>query len=608
MCGNPRRADDPGTTASLLASMLLCRRLAPVRLPFALMSIALMAAVGLLLYGAAISDDILDQHRPHLTAEYRVAAAVSRSHVYLEEHLSGDRTVDVSTDVLAPLTSAANECEVMLVGGEMGQQIIIPTTDPAARALDEMLCAELDTLVALTQQRLAAGNSAEAGTQLDAEFDIQFEAVLESVDASTSRFEALVQEDRRAGQIVTMVTIGVVTVLFGGMAIILVRSRYRIHRLLAGARKEADQAGVLNRLSERLSFALTEVEIVHAATAAVRQLVQAEGGDLLLLNPSSDRLTVAAAWGIEAPENGSVLTVARPDQCPGIRRAAPYAIEDAGDELAVRCGVHPGRGAQLCVPLIALGQTIGVVHLEQAEGSSFDPATTTLATRVAERTAMALANGRLLRRLEEQAMTDPLTGLYNARFFDPLLERELSMAERDGTAIGILMVDLDHFKRFNDAYGHPAGDEALRAFAQAMRRTLRDSDVIARYGGEEFAVLLRRADFEAAQGVAEKLRRATAALAIDVGPGRYGRLTASIGVASSAVHGNDRMLLMRLADQALYRAKQLRRDRVVAADASFTAVSPASAGDTPDPSAPHPLGSPAHLAALPDAEVELPSG
>ena len=113
-----------------------------------------------------------------------------------------------------------------------------------------------------------------------------------------------------------------------------------------------------------------------------------------------------------------------------------------------------------------------------------------------------------MHRMERQAMTDPLTGLANARSFDPLVERELATARRDGRPAAVLMLDLDHFKAFNDAHGHPAGDEALRAFARAVRGSLRETDTAARYGGEEFAILLRNTDLVGAVTVAEKLRAA----------------------------------------------------------------------------------------------------
>jgi diguanylate cyclase (GGDEF)-like protein len=200
------------------------------------------------------------------------------------------------------------------------------------------------------------------------------------------------------------------------------------------------------------------------------------------------------------------------------------------------------------------------------------------AGRLAEQVALALSNARLLRTMEGLAMIDSLTGLYNMRFFDPLLEREIAISGREGTPIGLLMVDVDHFKRFNDTYGHPAGDAALRSFADALRSTVRESDTVARYGGEEFIVLLRDADLDSAAATAEKLRTAVERLDIELGSGRFAGLTGSFGVASTDAHGHDRTQVVAIADQALYRAKQLGRNRVVIAEPTKAAGPKTAAG------------------------------
>jgi diguanylate cyclase (GGDEF)-like protein len=238
------------------------------------------------------------------------------------------------------------------------------------------------------------------------------------------------------------------------------------------------------------------------------------------------------------------------------------------------------------VPLLALGQTIGVLHLVR-DGGPFDMDEQWHAGRLAEQVALALSNARLLRTMEGLAMADSLTGLSNMRFFDPLLEREIAISEREGTPVGLLMVDVDHFKRFNDTHGHPAGDAALRSFADLLRSTVRESDAVARYGGEEFVVLLRDSDLEAAAATAEKLRNAAEQLVIELGAGRFARLTASFGVVSTDTHGHDRTNLVAIADQALYRAKQLGRNRVVVAERT-KAAGPKTAGgrDAPAPTRP----------------------
>lgn len=328
---------------------------------------------------------------------------------------------------------------------------------------------------------------------------------------------------------------------------------------------------VFARLGEQLSFAADEMTLIRGGVAALRRLVTADAGDLLLANPSQDRLVVGTAWGPAAPAAGDAIDGLAPLACLGIRRGSIYHVADVADvadDLVLPCPAHPvERGSLMCVPMLALGETIGVVHLTASGASAFSLDDERQAQRVAEQVALAIANARLVRTMESMALTDPLTRLHNARFFDPFLERELASSERDGQPLGVIMIDLDRFKAFNDEHGHPAGDEALRAFARAALTVLRDSDTLARYGGEEFVVAVRGAGLEEAALVAERLRTAVEGASIEIGPGRYAHITASLGVASTTVHGYDRPQLLKHADRALYRAKRDGRNRVVSAGA-----------------------------------------
>jgi len=339
--------------------------------------------------------------------------------------------------------------------------------------------------------------------------------------------------------------------------------RRSVEQRLEETRSNASRAQTFNVLSERIAFASGEEDILEGAMIALDRLLSPARGDFLLLNPSQDRLFVAAAWGSGALPRGTPINVDRPDKCPGIRHGFPYLVADVQDGMAVQCVVHRAEsGSLLCVPMLAVGQTVGVIHLQQPPDRPIDAGAIRLASRVAEQAALALANTRLMRTLEGQAMTDALTGLHNARFFDPYLERELLASARDRHPLGVIMIDLDRFKVFNDTYGHPAGDQALKAFAITVESSLRASDLVARYGGEEFVVAVRGADLAATIAVAEKIRKSVERLVVDLGPGRRAKLTASFGVASSPVHGTDRLVLLRTADDALYQAKQQGRNRV----------------------------------------------
>lgn len=365
----------------------------------------------------------------------------------------------------------------------------------------------------------------------------------------------------------------------GALAEILEQMRRDVGVRYAKAHRDGEHAATFNQLAQLTSFASGEQELVEAAVHALRRLVPAERGDILLANPSQNRLTVSTAWGEGAPEAGALVQVDVIDRCPGIRRSSAFVARDVADDMAVRCPAHPAVvGTVACVPMSALGKMVGVIHLEQSEAGAFTPEMMQLVARVAESVGLAMANARLMRTMEGQAMSDALTGLRNARFFDPYLEQELENAQRDQQSTSVIMLDLDHFKKFNDTYGHPAGDEALRTFARVLSSTIRSSDVAARYGGEEFVVALRHAQIDDAQRIAEKIRLAIEQMVVELGPGRYGRITASLGVASTESHIHDMKSLVALADAALYRAKESGRNRVEVAptEAHVTVLSAAS--------------------------------
>jgi diguanylate cyclase (GGDEF)-like protein len=181
--------------------------------------------------------------------------------------------------------------------------------------------------------------------------------------------------------------------------------------------------------------------------------------------------------------------------------------------------------------------------------------------RVAEHAALAIGNRRLLIALRGQASTDARTGLANSRAFDRALEDALASRTAD-EPIAVLMLDLDHFKDFNDRHGHPSGDEALRTFGEVLRSCMRDRDLAARYGGEEFAVMLPGVGPEAAVTIAQRIRGRTESTIVSLAPGITDRITVSIGVAAAPIQALERISLLRLADEALYQAKEDGRNRV----------------------------------------------
>ena len=220
----------------------------------------------------------------------------------------------------------------------------------------------------------------------------------------------------------------------------------------------------------------------------------------------------------------------------------------------------------VCVPMVALNDTIGMLHLrQQATDKPLDEAHLAFAVSIAEQIALTLANLRLRETLRSQSIRDPLTGLFNRRYLEESLEREIHRCSRNKTSLAVLMLDLDQFKRFNDESGHDAGDAILREWGGFLQVRVRYEDIVCRLGGEEFAIVLPDASMESAYQVAQKICEDARGLTINHRGKQVGPITVSIGVSAFPMHSADLETLLHAADQALYRAKSAGRNQVALA-------------------------------------------
>jgi diguanylate cyclase (GGDEF)-like protein len=327
----------------------------------------------------------------------------------------------------------------------------------------------------------------------------------------------------------------------------------------------AHESAIVNQFTELTALTEDDIALSEATLATLDELVRPSDATLHVSNQSQDRAVPQATLGAR---QGELLSLHDLGRCPAVRRSSLYVTDDVSNRLAYRCPVYPVEtGTLACVPLVALGETVGAAHLHWSKPRELSLTTRLAITRVSEHSALSIANRRLLFALRGQANTDARTGLTNSRAFDENVQRRLQ-ARANTEKAAILMLDLDHFKEFNDRFGHPAGDEALRVFAHLMASSIREPDVAARYGGEEFAIFLAGAGAAEAAEVAERIRERTETTIIPLGPGLTGRLTVSIGYAVAPDDSTERVLLMKAADDALYRAKLAGRNRVVGREAA----------------------------------------
>ena len=326
----------------------------------------------------------------------------------------------------------------------------------------------------------------------------------------------------------------------------------------AAVRARLDEMRLLGRMNELLASCRQVTEAYDVVSRLAPGLFVDVGGSVSLFRASRDLLARHASWG-----EAATAELFAPDTCWCLRRGQ---LHKSGGKGNVSCA-HFGalNGEALCVPLLAHGEVIGTLQLVASAGAVIDDDLARIAAVVAESVALAVANLQLRETLRNQSLRDPLTGLFNRRYTEETFARELGRALRLHEPVSLLMLDVDHFKRFNDTFGHDAGDLVLKEIAGVLTHQTRGSDVAARLGGEELCVLLPGATTVDAEHRAEEIRKAIAAITLRHQGKILGRVMTSIGVATAPDHATDVDELMRMADAALYRAKHDGRDRVVVA-------------------------------------------
>ena len=461
-------------------------------------------------------------------------------------------------------------------------------TAPAAVARGERpALAAMDQLETVWREAIAA---AKAGKRDEAQAMLIDEgtrrlvvkvrgAVVRYLDISSARGSAL--EERISNGSAIVMTLQIIG---GGMTLLCLvfafytgarEARGRRLAMLAAidARRQVEQ---LFEMTDMLQSASDYSDANAVLRATADRLLPDLGGALYIFNNSRDRLDLATSWNL--PEGSIVEAVIAHSQCWALKRGKPH-LNRMGDG-ALHCEHHKDSGTVLEMPMIARGEVLGLlrIHANGEDAVARLAKIQGIATALGDAMSLALSNIALREKLRNQALRDPLTGLYNRRFMEDTLDRLIHLADRNQNPIAAIMIDLDHFKTLNDQHGHAMGDTVLRAAAAAVTGALRQSDVACRYGGEELIVLLPDCDLECGAAKAETLRQRIEALSEIHGA----RVTASFGVASIPEAASQAGDLVAMADAALYRAKQAGRNRVAVAPCRAGGTTPDGAGERPD--------------------------
>jgi len=327
------------------------------------------------------------------------------------------------------------------------------------------------------------------------------------------------------------------------------------------------QNTILSEMREMLQACSTIEEAAPIVRGLMERLYPDSEGALFMMNPSRSDLESVARWG-DFPEDVDENVFA-PDDCWALRLGRTHFVENVSVGPLCPHLKHPPSTAYMCLPLIAKGDVLGLLHLRSRQSAQVQSEQNVIsdlkdmAVVLSEYLSLSIANIQLQERLASQSVRDPLTGLFNRRFMMEALEREIKRAERKKTQVGIIMADIDHFKQFNDQHGHAAGDKVLAQLGGFFKTALRGSDVACRYGGEEFAFFLSEASAENTFKRADQMREEVKKLEVHLGSELLASITLSMGISTYPDQGSKAEDLLRVADAALYRAKQEGRDRVI---------------------------------------------
>jgi diguanylate cyclase (GGDEF)-like protein len=343
----------------------------------------------------------------------------------------------------------------------------------------------------------------------------------------------------------------------------------RAKDVLAQERARQNEAKLLAQLDEWLQSCKSLDELYMIVRAFMVKLLPGSKGELYIYSNSRDVLDGMCNWNTHDLHQSITA-----DSCWSLRRGRSYEYQSGG--LCFLCDHVESHkhnvpvNEYICVPIVAHGDTVGLLHIRFDDS---DPAAARIsdagqfAVRCGEHISLAIANAKLRDELRDQSIRDPLTGLYNRRYFMDAMRREVSISERRDSCFGLISFDTDKFKTFNDNHGHDAGDMVLRAIGAKLTEIMSAGEICCRFGGEEFTVLVPAANLQETMALAERLREAVFLMQVRYMDGFLTRVSISCGVAAYPTNGTLPQDILRRADEALYRAKEAGRNCVVAASA-----------------------------------------
>lgn len=321
----------------------------------------------------------------------------------------------------------------------------------------------------------------------------------------------------------------------------------------------------LYNVSKNLSLSLQLDELFDISMRIIGETMNVTDFNLMLVDETADNLYMQAVHGrTDAKVRKAVLSMGEGLPGKAIKSGKTLIVKDLSrykGKIYAK-GERPQKGSYLGIPLKRLdGEVIGIINAHKSKSKGFTDEDVHLFEAVAEHVGIAIDNARQYQRTKDLSHHDDLTGLFNRRYFYDRFEKEVERAKRYNRLFSVILLDLDHFKLYNDSFGHLAGDRALERVAEALNKTVRKVDIVARYGGEEFVIILPETDKENAVFVAEKLRKKVEKLKLGK-DSTNGALTITLGVSNFPLDAVETLDLLESADKALYHGKALGRNVV----------------------------------------------
>ena len=537
-------------------------------------ALVFMVLAGALVYGntrSLISSSEWVQHSQEVLASLqRVSLLTERI-----EYRTRLYTLSGNEEQLTRARASANQLDTTLAH----LNVLVADNDLQGRSLQSLNSCALQLDQALNGFTLKSQISSA-----------QLQQCQQAIGLMTDREQSLLQERSKGSQRVSFTSIGTeigfvclslvsLVVLFGFLlrdAVVrqklgkqTTQTNERLALTVNALEDRAHESELLTSARDELQLCVDVKQVYQSASNSFQRLLVGTSGSLCIINNSRQLVEVVSTWSGSTVES-AVEDFHPPDSCCGLRSGQPRWRQPGVSEI--HCthfgGVVPER--YLCMPIVAHGNTLGVLYVQCTSTEAVSAVDLRMdgLRQLVQLTGMAIATLNLRTKLENQSIRDSLTGLFNRHFMQISLERELSRAARRKQILAVFMLDLDHFKKFNDTYGHAAGDTVLKAVAEIFRTSIRTEDIACRYGGEEFTIMLPDVTPAVALERAESIRRAVSNVRLPLDGEVYREFTVSIGLALYPNDGENADLLLRRADMALYRAKRLGRNQVAQHEAA----------------------------------------